>query len=300
MRFAEELAQRRESVRRRVGDAAILLPAAPHAVRSNDTHYTYRQDSDFYYLTGLKEAGTVLVLNGTTKNAAVFAVKRPEFGGPTLEPQLRDIEDAQDRYGITVLPMESFYTFLSFAGNNAAVKKLYLQLTPPDAQIHARFETQLFAAQALDHPVFGQPQPYAVAIERIRQAESHLDAADVSPLLDELRWVKTPYEIERLRRRYASFLREIPGTRALDAHWTASFRALRWHVVLEGEVLEPDIDVEILPEALVVRARVDTPEEMLLGVLPVPPEFDARHPEVRYEVDHLEILLVRVEGGTRA
>jgi Xaa-Pro aminopeptidase len=130
----------------------------------------------------------------------VFAVKRPEFGGPSVEPQLRDIENAQDRYGITVLPMESFYTFLSFAGNNAAVRKLYLQLTPPDEQIHARFETQLFAAQALDHPVFGQPQPYAVAIERIRQAESHLDAADVSPLLDELRWVKTPYEIERLRR----------------------------------------------------------------------------------------------------
>ena len=117
-----------------------------------------------------------------------------------MEPQLRDIENAQDRYGITVLPMESFYTFLGFAGNDAAVKKLYLQLTPPDEQIHARFETQLFAAQALDHPLFGQPQPYAVAIERIRHAESHLDAADLSPLLDELRWVKTPYEIERLRK----------------------------------------------------------------------------------------------------
>ena len=61
------------------------------------------------------------------------------------------------------------------------MKKLYLQLTPPDEQIHARFETQLFAAQALDHPVFGQPQPYAVAIERIRQAESHLDGGGREP-----------------------------------------------------------------------------------------------------------------------
>ena len=107
-------------------------------------------------------------------------------------------------------------------------------------------------------------------------------------------------EIEQLRRRYASYLREIPGARALEAHWTASSRTLRWHVVLEEDVLEPDIDVEILPEALVVRAWVETPEETLLGVLPVPPEFDARHPDVRYEVDHLEILLVRVQGGTRA
>jgi hypothetical protein len=106
-------------------------------------------------------------------------------------------------------------------------------------------------------------------------------------------------EIEQLQRRYASYLREIPGTRALEAHWTASSRTLRWHVVLE-DVLEPDIDVEILPEALVVRACVETPEETLLGVLPVPPEFDARHPDVRYEIDHLEILLVRVQRGTRA
>ena len=64
--------------------------------------------------------------------------------------------------------MESFFTFLSFAGSNAAVKKLYLQLTPPDAQIQARFEAQIFAAQAMDHPLFGQPQPYAVAVDRIR------------------------------------------------------------------------------------------------------------------------------------
>ena len=160
----------------------------------------FRQSPDFYYLTGLEEPGTVLVLNGVTKSAAVFAVKRPEFGGPSVEPQLRDVENAQDRYGIALLPMESFYTFLGLAGNNAAVKKLYLQLTPPDAQIHARFEAQLFAAQALDHPLFGQPQPYAVAIDRLREATPHLEATDVSPLLDEQRWVKTPSEIERLRR----------------------------------------------------------------------------------------------------
>lgn len=160
----------------------------------------FRQSPDFYYLTGLEEPGTVLVLNGVTKNAAVFAVKRPQFGGPEVTPRLRDTDEAEERYGITVQPMESFYTFLTFAGSNAAVKKLYLQLTPPDEQIQARIEAQFFAAQALDHPLFGQPQPYAVAIDRIREAAAHLEPADVSPLLDDLRWVKSPYEIERLRR----------------------------------------------------------------------------------------------------
>jgi Xaa-Pro aminopeptidase len=191
-----EFAARREKLLAKIPDGiAVVLGGIehPYPVR-------FRQSPDFYYLTGLKEPGAVLVLNGVTKNAAVFAVKRPEFGGPSLTPRLRDMEDAQKRYGIAVLPMESFFTFLSFAGTNAAVKKLYLQLTPPDAQLHARAEAQVFAAQALDHPLFGQQQPYAVATDRIRAAGSHLAAADVSPLLDDLRWVKSPYEVERLRR----------------------------------------------------------------------------------------------------
>jgi Xaa-Pro aminopeptidase len=190
-----EFAARRAELLARIPDGiAVVLGGIEHPYPLR-----FRQSPDFYYLTGLEEPGTVLVLNGVTKNAAVFAVKRPEFG-PSATPRLRDIEDAEQRFGISVQPMESFFTFLSFAGNNSAVKKLYLQLTPPDAQIHARFEAQIFAAQAMDHPLFGQPQPYALAMDRIRQAESHLEPADVSPILDELRWVKTPYEIERLRR----------------------------------------------------------------------------------------------------
>jgi Xaa-Pro aminopeptidase len=45
------------------GDNAILvLPAAPERIRSKDTAYPYRQDSDFWYLTGFAEPEAVLVL----------------------------------------------------------------------------------------------------------------------------------------------------------------------------------------------------------------------------------------------
>jgi len=43
-------------------DAILVLPAAPERVRSNDTHYPYRQDSDFWYLCGFPEPEAVLVL----------------------------------------------------------------------------------------------------------------------------------------------------------------------------------------------------------------------------------------------
>jgi Xaa-Pro aminopeptidase len=56
-------ARRRKQLMRMAGDDAILiLPSAKEVVRSRDTHYPYRQDSDFSYLTGFPEPEAVLVL----------------------------------------------------------------------------------------------------------------------------------------------------------------------------------------------------------------------------------------------
>jgi len=48
---------------RMVGDDGIaILPSAPVRIRSRDVEYRYRQDSDFYYLTGFAEPDAVAVL----------------------------------------------------------------------------------------------------------------------------------------------------------------------------------------------------------------------------------------------
>ncbi|KAB7770737.1 aminopeptidase P N-terminal domain-containing protein [Xanthomonas maliensis] len=60
---AAEYARRRKQLMEMAGEQAILiLPAAPERVRSHDTHYPYRQDSDFWYLSGFPEPEAVLVL----------------------------------------------------------------------------------------------------------------------------------------------------------------------------------------------------------------------------------------------
>src|ERR1700754_2168487 len=56
-------AKRRKQLMRIAGDYAILvLPAAPERIRSRDTHFPYRQDSDFWYLPGFADPEAVLVL----------------------------------------------------------------------------------------------------------------------------------------------------------------------------------------------------------------------------------------------
>ncbi len=59
----KEFARRRQQLMRIIGDDAIcIVPAAPERVRNNDSHYPYRQDSDFHYLTGFPEPDAVLAL----------------------------------------------------------------------------------------------------------------------------------------------------------------------------------------------------------------------------------------------
>ena len=59
----KEFARRRKQLMRIVGnDGICIVPAAPERVRNNDSHYPYRQDSDFHYLTGFAEPEAVLAL----------------------------------------------------------------------------------------------------------------------------------------------------------------------------------------------------------------------------------------------
>jgi Xaa-Pro aminopeptidase len=58
-----EFERRRRQLMRMVGAGGIaILPAAPVRKRSRDVEYRYRQDSDFYYLTGFTEPEAVAVL----------------------------------------------------------------------------------------------------------------------------------------------------------------------------------------------------------------------------------------------
>ena len=60
---SKEFARRRKQLMRMVGDGGIaILPAAPVRMRSRDVEYRFRQDSDFFYLTGFAEPDAVSVL----------------------------------------------------------------------------------------------------------------------------------------------------------------------------------------------------------------------------------------------
>lgn len=75
-----EYIQRRECVARSLKKSSIaVIHSANQAIRSNDTEYPYRQNSNFYYLTGFKEeSATLLLLRGKRTIASYLFVQKKE------------------------------------------------------------------------------------------------------------------------------------------------------------------------------------------------------------------------------
>src|ERR1051325_7925239 len=51
-----------EFIKRMSPNSVAIISSAREATRSNDTLYRYRQDSDFYYLTGFEEPEPIAVI----------------------------------------------------------------------------------------------------------------------------------------------------------------------------------------------------------------------------------------------
>src|SRR5215217_4144401 len=58
-------------------DAVAIIPAAHEATRSYDTEYKFRQDSDFFYLTGFPEPDAIAVIDGANRKNPYTLYVRP-------------------------------------------------------------------------------------------------------------------------------------------------------------------------------------------------------------------------------
>jgi Xaa-Pro aminopeptidase len=104
-------ARRRRQLMRMAGeDAIVIVPAAAERVRSRDTYFPYRQDSDLLYLTGFPEPDAVLALiPGRAHGESILFCRerdpeREGWDGPRVGPEgAVDTLGVDDAYPITDL-----------------------------------------------------------------------------------------------------------------------------------------------------------------------------------------------------
>src|SRR5437016_4040833 len=64
-----------EFMRRMDPNSVAIIPAAREAVRSHDTNYRYRQNSDFFYLTGFEEPDAIAVISPSSEKKFTLFVR---------------------------------------------------------------------------------------------------------------------------------------------------------------------------------------------------------------------------------
>ncbi|MCU0835884.1 MAG: Xaa-Pro aminopeptidase [Chromatiaceae bacterium] len=98
---AADYRRRRRRLLEAIGPGGLaLIPAAKESVRNRDVHYPYRQDSDFFYLTGFPEPEALIVLVPGRKQGEVVLFCRPRDPDRELWDGTRaGAEGATSEYG---------------------------------------------------------------------------------------------------------------------------------------------------------------------------------------------------------
>ncbi|MEZ0245626.1 MAG: Xaa-Pro aminopeptidase [Methylophilaceae bacterium] len=182
MKDITPFSRRRTQLLQRMGTGVAVIPTAPEAVRNRDSHYQYRFDSYFYYLTGFTEPESILLLIAGDNPKSVLFCRDKD-----LE---REIWDGF-RYG----PEGAKVTFgVDEAYSISRLDELAPQLLANQPRLHyalgADTQWDLRVTGWLNH----------LRTQTRSGVSAPAEIADVRGLLDEMRLFKSEDEIATMRR----------------------------------------------------------------------------------------------------
>jgi Xaa-Pro aminopeptidase len=165
-----DYAKRRAQLLRTIEpDGVVIVPAASERIRNGDVHYPFRQDSDFYYLTGFPEPDAVMVLMPYRSQVEYILFSRP-----------RDPEQEQwDGRRI---------------GQQEAKRHFLADHAYDINQFDGWLSTLLKSKRHLYYSV-GYHSQWDKRIIRLLRSVRGVTLCEALPLIHELRVIKTPAEI---------------------------------------------------------------------------------------------------------
>lgn len=217
-----EYAKRRKELMKFVAPSSIVIvPSANEMIRNGDTHYSFRQNSDFYYLTGFNEPEAIAVLI-PRKNKIEFILfnrvrdkTREIWDGPRAGQEgAKEIYGADESY-----PYEDFATKLP---ELVDCETIYY----PVGKNHA-----------LDHLITTSMNTLRAKIRG--GVRSPLAIVDVAQLLSEMRLIKSKAEIAVMQK-------------AADISVAAHERAMR---ACKPGMYEYQLEAELMQEFINQGAR---------------------------------------------
>lgn len=182
----------------RIGaDAIAIVQGAPLA---NGFVYP-RQTNEFYYLCGVETAHSYILLDGRSRTVTLFLPPRNE----RLERAEGRVLSANDTELVKKLTGADDVQPNTSMGNEWAaslgrVATIYTPFQPAEGQGQSRGELRAANLGLLNDPWDGRLPREARFAELLRARFPRSEIRDLSPVLDELRAVKSPREIALIRR----------------------------------------------------------------------------------------------------
>src|SRR5688500_4342369 len=81
----EIVERRRDRLSPLIEGGILIIPAHPEYVRNHDVHFEYRQDSNFFYLTGFEEQESVFVFRPGLQPETVLFVREKDLEKETWD-----------------------------------------------------------------------------------------------------------------------------------------------------------------------------------------------------------------------
>lgn len=178
-------AHRRTQLLEMMEEGVAIITSAPAQTRSNDTEYPYRQNSDFYYLCGFNEDNALLVLIKTAESTKVILFVEAYDAEHALWNGARlGVEGSRERFNVDEVHDVAAYSEM--------IQELLRE--------HINLYIDLYS----DSSRLSDAKKAAQSLHSTRGIKRHIRAIrDVTFLIRKLRLIKSPEEIETIKKAIA-------------------------------------------------------------------------------------------------
>ena len=192
----EEFTKRRNLLMEQVKEGMILLfaDAFPRpGVR-------FRQDNDFYYFTGSEDMHGILLMRPESGESLLFLPRKTSREEMVEGKNLLGDTGAQKKTTLgAVHPITYFNEYLA-RNMNEVTRTFYVRLSGQDTVDISRKEDILFQARKGRNPYNDQISLDQYRVKKLRERFPSFEIKDIAPFIDAMRVIKSPREIEILRR----------------------------------------------------------------------------------------------------
>jgi len=193
----QEFAARRARVYEAIGPQAVALIQGLPTVHSSAV---FRQSNEFFYLSGVVAPQALLLMDGTSKRSTLYLPKQNASRAATEGELLSSDDPVKTAATIGVDEVKPPEQLLADLQARTAAKTIYVPYAPTEGSSESPDGARRRTADAAADPWDGRVSREAHLRDLLKTRVPALEQKDLSPILNEMRAIKSPAEIALITR----------------------------------------------------------------------------------------------------